>query len=318
MVNIWEIPLAVVKLVIIAAIGFYLYRKKYIEDKALNFLVFFVVSITVPFLIFSHLMENAKVVLTHSLFTFIFVSLIIFLVGYILGLIFSFKSNYAFKKEFISLVTFQNSGYLPMNIAFFLFPLYLREQFLVYIFLYLLGFNIIMWSVGSFFIFKKKGEIFQLKSILTPPTVSIFLALILIYTNISRFIPSFILSPVKMVGDTSFVLSMIVLGSWLAKVKLKEFYNRLFILSKVGFLKLIIIPFIFLMAVVKLQIFSLLGLFIVLETAMPSAVSLPMVVNLRRADSEFTSQGVFFTHILSIFTIPIWLTLFLKLSKFSF
>jgi len=55
-----------------------------------------------------------------------------------------------------------------------------------------------------------------------------------------------------------------------------------------------------------------------LQAAMPSAVSLPIVADLNGADSEFVSQGVFFTHILSIFTIPLWLGLYLKISELNF
>ena len=58
--------------------------------------------------------------------------------------------------------------------------------------------------------------------------------------------------------------------------------------------------------------------FIVLEAAMPSAASLPLVVNLRGANSEFASQGVFLTHLLCIFTVPIWLGIFLNISGFYF
>jgi predicted permease len=311
------VSLAVIKLSLIALLGAYLYKKKIITEDALRFLTILVINFTIPALIFSHLIDNSQIVLNQSLWIFIALSISIFLIGYILGFIFSFKKTHEFKKEFTSLVSFQNSGYLPLNIALFLFPPALREEFLVYIVLNLLGFNIIMWSVGSFFIFKKKGERFKLKSIFTPPITSTLFALLLIYTHTAQLVPAVIRAPVRMVGDVSFVLSMLVLGSWLAKIKLKGLSKRLFYLGEVSFLKLMVLPFLFLIAVLKFEIFSLFGLFIVLQAAMPSAASLPIIANLRDADSEFTSQGVFLTHLLSIFTITFWLTLYLKLSGFS-
>ena len=312
------VSLAVIKLSLIALGGFYLYKKKIITEEVLRFLTLFVIDFAIPALIFSHLIENSQIVLNSNLWIFIALSISIFLIGYILGFIFSFKRSHRFKNEFTSLISFQNAGYLPLNIALFLFPPLVREKFLVYIVLNLLGFNTIMWSVGSFFIFKKKGEKFKLKSIFTPPITSTLFALLLIYTNSSRFIPSVILGPVKMLGDVSFVLSMLVLGSWLAKIKLRGLSRRLLYLSEASFLKLIILPLLFLIAVIKLEMFSLLGLFIVLQATMPSAASLPIIANLRGADSEFVSQGVFLTHILSIFTITFWLSLYLKISNFSF
>jgi predicted permease len=312
------ISLAVIKLALVALLGAYLYKRKVITEEILRFLTLFLIDFSVPALIFAHLIDNSQVVLSNSIWRFIALSISIFTVGYVLGFIFSFKRSHKFKREFTSLVSFQNSGYLPLNIALFLFLPALREKFLVFIVLNLLGFNIIMWSLGSFFIFKKKGERFKLKSIFTPPITSTLLALLLIYTRAAGFVPSLILAPVKMVGDISFVLSMLVLGSWLAKIKLKGLSKRLFYLGEASFLKLVILPLLFLIAVLRFEITSLFGLFIILQAAMPSAASLPIIANLRGADSEFTSQGVFLTHILSIFTIPLWLGLYLRLSGFSF
>jgi len=311
------VSFAVVKLSLISLLGFYLYKKNLLNDEILRFLTFFVVNITVPFLIFSHLIQNSQTVLSYNLGVFLALSLVIFLSGYLLSNIFSFKSNHRFKSELISLVSFQNSGYLPMNIALFLFTPFMQEQFLVYIFLYLLGFNILMWSAGSFFTFKKRGERFKFRSIFTPPIVSTIVALFLIYINITVFIPEIVITPIKMIGEVSYVLSMIILGCYLAKVKLKGVSRNLLSIGGVSFLKLVILPLLFLIILLKFKVASLLGVFIVLEAAMPSAASLPIVAVLRDADSEFVSQGVFITHILSIFTIPLWLGLYLRLSGFS-
>jgi predicted permease len=312
------VSLAILKLALITVLGFYLYRKNFIDAKILNFLTFFVINFTIPFLAFSHLIENLKAGMKPPLIIFVLLSIAIFLVSLILSLIFSFKRSHELKKEFISMVSFQNCGYLPLNIALFLFSAELREEFIIYTFLYILGFDIIMWSVGSFFIFRKQGEGFQAKSLFTPPIISTILALLFVYSGTAKFIPQIVISPIKMIGDTSFVLSMVILGCWLARVNLEGFYKKLFIILEASFLKLIVLPLIFLLIAIKLDISSLFGFFIVLQASMPSAVSLPIVANLRKADSEFISQGVLFTHIFSIATVPFWLGLYLKFLHFHF
>lgn len=311
------ISFAVIKLSLISLLGFYLYKKTFINDEVLRFLTFFVVNITVPFLIFSHLIENSKVVLSHNIWIFIAFSIIVFVTGYLLGLIFSFKREHKFKSELISSVSFQNAGYLPMNIAFFIFGPSMREEFFVYIFLYLLGFNILMWSLGSFLTFKKSGQKFKSKSIFTPPILSTLFALLLIYGDIASFIPEIIITPVKMVGEISFVLSMVILGCWLAKAKIRGISKNLFLLGEVSLIKLVILPLLCLIGLLNFKIFSLLGVFMILEAAMPTAVTLPIVADLRAADSEFVSQGVFLTHIFSVLTIPVWLGIYLRMSGFS-
>ena len=299
----------VIKLSLVALFGFFLYKKKVVSENNLKFLTVFVINFSVPFLIFSHLIANSDFVLSNSISSFLFISFSLFSLGCILGVaVYSLRPN-EFKRESISMLSFQNSGYLPMNIAIFLFPQELRQSFLVYIFLYLLGFNIIMWSVGSYFIFRKQREVFKLKSLFTPPLISTVAALFFIYTHLAKFVPPIVIEPLKMVGNMSFVLSMIVLGSWLAKVKFEDFSKRLMLIGEISILKLIIIPLLCLVIIISAKEISLLGLFIFIQSIMPSAASLPIVANLRGADSEFVSQGVFFTHIISIFTIPLWLGL---------
>lgn len=313
-----EISLTVIKLTIITVLGYYFYKKTIIDQKVLNFLIFFVVNFTVPFLGFSHIVENLKRGMEPVPLLFILLSFVLFGVSFILGYIFSFKRSHDFKKEFTSIVSFQNCGYLPLSLAAFLLPGNIKENFIIYTFIYMVGFDIIFWSVGSHFIFRKKGEKLKLKSVFTPPIIATLTALVFVYADIAKFIPQVLLSPIKMMGDTSFVLSMIILGCWLARIDVTSLRKRLPIVLEASALKLLAVPLIFLLLTIKLDIASLLGLFIIIQAAMPSAVSLPIVVNLHKADSEFVSQGVLLTHIFSIFTIPLWVSLYLKFSHFRF
>ncbi len=311
-----NIALTVVKLSLIAGFGFILYRRGVVDKRVLRFLTLFVINFSIPCLFFSQLVIDHKIVLSHSIWYFLGISLAIFLGGLILGLLISLGRKKALRREFLSVVSLQNSGYLPMNIAYFFFPENLRSEFLIYIFLYLLGYNILMWSVGSFFIFKRKGQGFSFKSLLNPPVTGTLLALFFVYTGAAKFIPAVIIDPVNMVGQTSFVLSMLILGCWLAKVELKNLYQRWFILLEASFLKLVVLPLLVFLAVLRLELFSLLGLFIVLEAAMPSAASLPIVADMRGGDGGFTSQCVFITHLFSMATIPLWLGLYLRFTPF--
>ena len=310
-----QILFAIIKLALIASIGAILQRKKILTSGALSFLTFFLVNLAIPALIFSHLIENFSFQNTFNIGVFLLLSLIIFLAGFTLSFLASIIFRLPLKKEFISLCSFQNSGYLPLNIALFLISSKMQQTFLTYIFLYLLGFNILMWSVATFFIFKKKEEKFKLNSLLTPPVVSTVLAIFFVYLN-WRSIPSFIMEPVKMVGNTSFVLSMLVLGAWLSTNSEGTFSIRsnltLFLATLV---KLILVPLVFFVLLLKIKIFSLFGLFIIVQAAMPSAASLPIISDWKKADTKFISQGVLITHIVSILTLPFWINLFVDIAK---
>jgi len=309
--------LAIVKLSLIAGFGFFLYRRKIANDAALNFLTSFVINFSVPFLIFSQITKDFTQQFKPEFWFFIVISFAIFALGFLVSFILSFFERVDFRREFIAMVSFQNCGYLPMNIALFLLPAALRFRFFLYIFFYMMGFNILMWSVGSYFIFRKSGAKFKVASLFTPPVISVAVSLIAVYSKVTNFIPNFILSPVKMIGDTSFVLSMVILGFWLAKGSFKNMRQKIVSLMSVSFLKLLIVPLFTLLLIIKFKIFSLLGLFLIIEASMPSAASLPIVVNWHNRKAEFVSQGVLLSHVFSIITVPMWIWLFFNFSSFQ-
>ncbi len=308
---------AVIKMVFIIFLGFYLYRKEILKEEALNFLTLFVINITVPFLIFSNIATHFNPLKMPSPFLFLGISTALFLIGLLVGIISSLTAGSSIKREFILLVSFQNCGYLPMTLSMFLFDIPRQRIFLNYIFLYILGFNILMWSVASYLILKKKEERFRVNSLFTPPILSIVVSLVLVYSGLKKFIPQFIIPPIEMIGKTSFVLSMIVLGGWLAKSSLRMYIKDANII-KVIFIKLVVIPLIVFVLILKIRLYSLLGLFILIEASMPSAASLPIVASIHGADSKFISYGVFVTHLVSIATIPIWIELFVRVASFNF
>ena len=74
--------------------------------------------------------------------------------------------------------------------------------------------------------------------------------------------------------------------------------------------KMIILPLLGLWFVLKFKLPELIGLLILMQLAMPPATSLPVIARHYRKEDLFLSQGVFFGHILSILTIPLFLSLY--------
>ncbi|RKY42823.1 MAG: hypothetical protein DRP80_06290 [Candidatus Omnitrophota bacterium] len=314
-----DIYWVILKLIILAGLGFFLQRRKILNQENINFLTTFLIKITLPSLIFVNLIENFTFENSPPLFLFLGLSLIIFLTGVFGGCILVFLTKEKIlSKEIISLISFQNCGYLPMNIIYFLFPSPEKERLLNFTFLYILGFNILMWSVGSFLIFKKKEERFKLNSLLNPPVLAILLAL-----GIKKFfsglvIPQVIISPLKMLGQMSFVVSILVLGAGLSQIGfLYITKKKVSQIISISIVKLFLIPFLFFIFIAKFKLYTALGFFIILQACMPSAVSLPIITKQKQADYKFSSQVVFFTHIFSLITIPFWLKLFLKYSGYG-
>ncbi|MEW5758268.1 MAG: AEC family transporter [Candidatus Omnitrophota bacterium] len=301
--------LAISEIMLIGLCGFLLAKKGVFKEESIKALSRFLILIVVPFFIFTKLLKNFNFSIFPNWWLFPLLSLVINLLGFILGFIL-IKLNKGIKKpqDFISLVTFQNSGYLVLALAGALFQGKEFDQILIYIFLFLLGFNLLIWSFGVWFLVKKdKNHLFEYELLFSPTVIAIVVALITIYFKLEKFVPSFVFKPMSAIGDTTIVLAMLVVGANLGAMK-----NEGRILDKkaifyVCLLKLIIMPLIALLVVSKLNLSSLLSLFIVMECAVPSATTLSVIAHGYEKDTHSIDQGIFWTHLASIITLPIFL-----------
>ena len=306
-----DVVYTVLHLIIVASLGYFLRKRRILLEQTDTFLTTLLVNVTFPCLTFSTILAQFDFSMTGTLGVLFLASLALFVIGIAVAVIpFPAFRRITYKKELVGLIAFQNCAYIPMNIALFIKNQAFRDKFLLYVFLYTAGFNLIMWSLGSFFIFRKKGERFETMSLLTPPVSSVFISLAAVWLGISRFIPSIVLTSLKTIGDVSFFLSLLLLGSALAAVDVSTIKKRsvLFILLAFSLLKLMAVPGIVHLTATMIPIQGLLGYFILIEAAMPSAVSLVVVGSYRRANLHILSAGIFLTTLMSAVTIPFWLS----------
>lgn len=304
---------AVVHLLLISGLGFILYKKKIISPDNNEFLVKLLVYVTFPCLSLSTVVEQFSPAAYRQLGILMGASLGLFIIGLIcgaLGLLLCRKLP--FKREMVSLVALQNCAYIPMNIALFIPDRALRDTVLLYVLLYTAGFNLWMWSIAPVYIFRKTGEPFRVSHLLSPPVWSVLLGLAVVMTGMHRYIPPVVLASIKTVGQSSFFLSLLVLGCALAVIELSAFKQRIIIGSLIvmTLLKLIAVPVIIHQLNLQLHLQNFLGYFILIEAAMPSATSLTVVGAYRNANVSYLSAGIFLSTIASLLTTPFWLSLY--------
>jgi hypothetical protein len=114
-----------------------------------------------------------------------------------------------------------------------------------------------------------------------------------------------------MVGNCTLPLAMLVVGGNVALVQLKNIDRKTTSVFLLG--KLIILPLLGIMIVLKLALPYLLGFLIVMQLSMPAATSLSLIIRHFNKEDALISQGIFFSHIISLFTIPLFLSLYLFL-----
>lgn len=305
--------IAVAQIFLVAAVGYFLVKKNILGRHGLNALSRLVIEITLPLLIFVQLVKGFSFTLYPKWWIFPLLSIAITIVGLVLGLLFlGFIRGREHKLQFLSLVTFQNSGYLPLALVAALLPKDKLETMFIYLFLFLMGFNLTMWSVGVYMLTFSRAKRFELGSLFSPPVIATIFSLAFIFFGLNKFLPSALLAPLRSVGDCTLPLALLVVGGSLAQIELRRIDKKAIIL--VCLTKLILLPALGVLLIMKWRLPELIGLLIVMQLSMPPATSLAIIATHYKKDDLLISQGVFFGHLLSIITVPLFLSLYFALA----
>lgn len=306
--------LAMFQIFFLAAIGYFVVKKNILGQEGLNSLSRLVIEITLPLLIFCQLVKDFNFGLYPNWWVFPFLSMAITLAGFVSGILFlGFIKGFQYKLQFLSLVTFQNSGYLPLALVAALLPKDRMDSMFIYIFMFLIGFNLVIWSMGVYMVAFSRARRFELGSLFSPPVITALFSLVFISLGLDRFLPRALLRPMRMVGDCTLPLAMFVVGGNLAQIHLGRINKKAIFLLTLA--KLIILPALGILLIIKLRLPELIGLLIVMQLAMPPATSLSVITSHYKKEDLLISQGIFFGHLLSIITIPVFLSLYFSLTR---
>jgi len=68
----------------------------------------------------------------------------------------------------------------------------MKYKMFIYIFLFLIGFNVLVWSFGICFLSECSIKRFELGTIFSPPVLATIISLVLAGIGVDKFIPEFI------------------------------------------------------------------------------------------------------------------------------
>ena len=303
---------AVAQIFILAAIGYFLVKKKFLESSGLDAISNLVMDVTLPLLIFCQLIKDFSFLLYPDWWIFPLISIAVTILGLLAGAVFSVLiKGGQHKLQFISLVGFQNSGYLPLALVAALLTRDNLSAMFIYLFLFLTGFNLVMFSVGTYILNFHKEIKFDWRSLFSMPVIATILGLLVVFFGLNKFVPGIVIQPLRMFGDSTLALAMLVVGGDLAKINLRAIDKRAGFL--LVFAKMIILPLIGLGLVIFFNLPKLIGLLVIIQLAMPSAVTLSVILRNCKKEDLLISQGILLTHLASVFTIPLFLISYFSL-----
>jgi len=304
--------LAVAQIFLLAALGYFLIRKNMLGHEGLDAISRLVIEITLPLLIFCQLIKDFSFTLYSNWWVFPLISIAVTILGLIVGSIFvGFIRGDQHKLQFLSLIAFQNSGYLVLALVTAFLPADKLNSMFIYIFLFLLGFNLVIFSLGVYILSFTRAKKFELGSLFSPPVIATLVSLIVIFLGLNKFVPEALLKPLRMVGDCTVPMAMLVVGGNLALIHLGRIDKKAISLVILG--KMIILPLLGLWLVIKFKLPELVGLLILMQLAVPSATNLSIIIRHYKKEDLLISQGIFLSHIVSLVTLPLFLSLYFTL-----
>jgi len=306
--------LAIVEIFILGLLGFFLVKRKILSLEGLDGISRLVIEVALPLFIFCQFIKEFSFSLYPNWWLFPMLSIALTVLGFALGgfFVWAVKGSEE-RRQFLSLVGFQNSGYLPLPLVAALLPAKEASQMFIYIFLFLVGFNLLIWSAGVYLLTYHEDRRFEFLSLFSPPVVATIAGLVFVSLGWGNSIPNFIFRPLKMVGDSALPLAMFVVGASLAELEFGKKINKA-ALAFVCLTKLIIMPLIIMLILINLKsrIPQLVALLLLIQAAMPPATSLSVIIRHYKKEDYLINPAIFIGHIVSIFTIPVFLSLFLS------
>ena len=175
-----------------------------------------------------------------------------------------------------------------------------------YLTVFVLFFQLVVWSYGVHLIGGKGHFSFHASILLRPCILASLCSYVLYMTGLR--LPAVIGEAATFIGDATSPLAMLIIGCSLAQMELKSVFGRwrVYVLA---LLKLILLPllgYLILHPMVKNEL--MLGVSMV-TLCMPVATNATIISYQQHADDKLASSGVFVTTLLSVVTLPLMMAL---------
>lgn len=289
----------------LVAVGYYIGKKNIMNSKCRQCLT----DIFIQFILPCNIISSFQIKFTHdvakNMFNIIIISFGIQFLSFFLSKILYPAVEERQKKVLQYATIVSNAGFMGNPIVAGVYG----ANGLLYASIALIPLRIFMWSAGlSLFTSTDKNKV--VRQLLTHPCIiAVEIGLVLMIGQIK--LPIFLNNSIFGLGNCVTPISMIIIGSILAEVKLRSLINKQ-TLYFTG-VRLIAIP---LFILVILRFFHADPLLIgvsVLLAGMPAGSTTAILAEKYNGDAKFASKCIFVSTILSLITLPIFCMLLQKL-----
>jgi len=195
-------------------------------------------------------------------------------------------------------LVFSNCAFMGFPVAYSVFG----AEGVIYASIFNMFFNFFAWTYGIM-LYNDVTDLREAKAVLkNPGIISCIIGLIVFRFSIS--IPPVLLDTMKMVGGLTTPLSMLIIGSLLARTNFKKYFKEPSVYYG-SFIRLILIPAVLYLIAGLLKDTSMVVKTIILMQAMPAATLTSIFAERFNKNQEYSAFLVSFSTILCVVTIPL-------------
>ena len=304
---------AVLALLGIGLLGFWVIGRRRVPSDTLAFLSSLAIDIALPLLVVANLISGFSPQEYPDWWHMPLWWLGFAVVALALSLSASFLVKKEIRSEFTIGLFYQNGLFFPILIIEGLFGG--DNTYLVPLFLFVIFHPSMIFSTYTLFFGKRiQKEKLNWRRIVNPVLVATIVGLIIGLVSAREYVPDFLITIVTMVGAIATPLFMLILGGNIYNDFMYKADNnkRWYIRDVIKFvvIKNIVFPLVFLALLLWLRPDSTIALIVMLQAAVPPITAIPILVERCGGNRQIASQFVVASFILSLFSIPAVIYLF--------
>lgn len=298
-----EVAVQVGVMFLMIAVGFFMTRRKYITDrgaKQITNLILYAVTPAViikAFLSVEYSPQNVG-----SMLIALASAVAVHTVGLAIGWLAFRRLGKLRRNLYISCVIFSNGGYMSLPLA----QAILGDFGAFLVSMYVAVFNVFIWTLGVRLFSKEKVTV--KKILFNPNIIAVAVGVILFFCRVDLTDVTLIYAPISHFANLNAPLAMIVIGYYLCTAKLTVTRKDRPMFGSIA-LRILVMP---LVAMTLLRLCGVTGDVLtacVIPASAPIAAMLMMFATKFDGDTETASKAVSISHLCSVITMPLMLTL---------
>ncbi|KMT21047.1 AEC family transporter [Clostridium cylindrosporum] len=294
----------IIILFLIIIVGFIAGKNKIISQEANVTLSKILLNITLPFLIISAFNFDFSKNMLKTAVTILIISIFVHGTLSIVSLILYKKQEEGVRKVLRFITIFSNCGFIGYPVAGSIYG----SEGIFYAAIYNVGFNIFVWTIGIL-IFQSgnvKGKGLLRKVFINPGIISVSIGMTLFVFSIK--LPYVISETIKLIGNITIPLSMIIVGVSLCGTSLKSAFKE-GVYYYASFFRLVLVP---LVVYFILTLFKFKGIYLgipLIVSAMPAAANTVTFAQIYNGDVSCATKITIVSTIFSAITLPLMVLL---------